>query len=77
MTNPGTRPQPEILKTVLDLGAMGLITDFSKSKYDNPDSIQWVNACTDDIDNYWHVQTDNKPFICFSVRYITFETYRR
>lgn len=67
MTNPETRPRPEILKAALDLGALGLVSDNLKGRHETPDGIQWVNACTDGINNHWHVQSEDRPFICFSV----------
>ena len=67
MTNPETRPRPEILKAALDLGALGLVSDNIAGRYETPDGIQWVNACTDGINNHWHVQSEDRPFICFSV----------
>ena len=67
MTNPETRPRPDILRAALDLGALGLVSDNLTGRYETPDSIQWVNACTDGINNHWHVQSEDRPFICFSV----------
>lgn len=63
--NPFTRPLAKILSAALDLGAIGLVSDFLRDRYDTPDGIQWVTACTEG--NHWHVQSDDRPFICFSV----------
>ncbi|OGV49822.1 MAG: hypothetical protein A2017_01050 [Lentisphaerae bacterium GWF2_44_16] len=65
IANSLTAPRPEMLKAALDLGALGLVTDFLKGRYDTPDGVQWVNACTEG--NNWHVQVDDRPFICFSI----------
>jgi len=65
VTNPSTSPRPEILKAVLDLGAIGLISDWIKGRYDTPDGIQWVTACTEGP--HWHIHQDDRPFIGFSV----------
>jgi len=65
MLNPLTSPRHAILNAALDLGAIGLISDYLEGRYDTPDGIQWVNACTEGT--HWHVQADDRPFICFSV----------
>lgn len=65
MINPSTRPRAQILTPALDLGAIGLISDNLTGRYDTPDGIQWVTACTEGRN--WHVQSDDRPFICFSV----------
>jgi aminoglycoside 3-N-acetyltransferase len=65
MAEPNSPPRPKLLTTALDLGALGLITDFLTGRYDTPDAVQWVNACTEG--SHWHVQADDRPFICFSV----------
>ena len=65
MLNPFTWPRAKILSAALDLGAIGLVIDFLHGRYDTPDGIQWVTACTEG--NHWHVQSDDRPFICFSV----------
>ena len=60
-----TPPRPAILKKALDLGALGIITDFSKGGTEYPDSIQWVNACSEGPQ--WQVQADDRDFIAFSI----------
>ena len=65
MINPFTRPRANILTPALDLGAIGLVTDNLTGRYDTPRGIQWVTACTEGRN--WHVQSDDRPFICFSV----------
>jgi hypothetical protein len=64
VTNPLTR-HTEIFKKALDLGAIGFVSDFLAGRYDTPDGIQWVNACTEG--DHWHVQSEDRPFICFSI----------
>ncbi|MDD3694695.1 MAG: AAC(3) family N-acetyltransferase [Lentisphaeria bacterium] len=61
-TNPGS-----ILKTALDLGVMGLISDYyaQPARRHNPEAIGWINACTETPS--WHVAADERDFICFSV----------
>lgn len=65
MINPSTRPRAQILTPALDLGAIGLVTDNLVGRYDTPQGIQWVAACTEGRN--WHVQSDDRPFTCFSV----------
>lgn len=64
---PETKPEAEILTAVLDLGALGLITDFYAQQYrdETSDAISWVNSCTEGM--HWHVQFEDRPFIAFSV----------
>jgi len=65
MINPFTRPRLQILIPALDLGVIGLVTDNLVDRYDTPKGIQWVAACTEGRN--WHVQSEDRPFICFSV----------
>lgn len=65
MTEPLTPPRQAILNAALDLGAIGIISDFLEGRYETPDAIQWVNACTEGC--HWHVQSEDKAFIGFSV----------
>lgn len=64
---PTTVPGAEILNAALDMGALGLLTDYYAQAYreETPDAVSWVNACTEGM--HWHVQSDDRPFICFSV----------
>ncbi len=65
MLEPLTWPRAAVLTPILDLGALGFITDFLTGRYETPDSIQWVNACTEGA--HWHIQGDDRPFVGFSV----------
>jgi aminoglycoside 3-N-acetyltransferase len=65
LLEPTTPPRPPILKMVLDLGAMGIVSEFLTGGLDTPDSLQWVTACTEG--NNWHVQSEDREFIGFSV----------
>jgi len=65
--DPFTAPRAEILTAALDMGALGLITDYRSQQHmdETSDAISWVNACTEGM--HWHVQCEDRPFICFSV----------
>lgn len=65
MLAPKTAPRPQALRTILDLGGRGLISDYLVGREGHPDAIQWVNACTEGSN--WHVQCDDRDFIGFSV----------
>ncbi|OGV34107.1 MAG: hypothetical protein A2020_09480 [Lentisphaerae bacterium GWF2_45_14] len=64
---PTTIPGADILNASLDMGALGLITDYyPKQRRDETSStIPWANACMEGM--HWHVQCEDRPFICFSV----------
>ena len=65
MLNPLTAPRPQALKTVLDLGGIGIVADFLTGRYRTPDCIQWVVACTECGD--WHITGEDRDFIGFSI----------
>ncbi len=50
----------------LDLGALGVISDYLTNADAHPDDTYWANACTDD-DGHWHVQSEDRDFIGFQV----------
>ncbi len=74
MLNPFTWPRAKILTPALDLGAIGLVSDFLTVRNDTPHAVQWVTACTEG--GNWHVQAGDRPFICFSVSPETGERIR-
>lgn len=59
-------PTAETISPLLDMGALGFVTDFLSCGTDTPDCIGWVNAATDDGD-HWHVQCEDRDFIGFSI----------
>ena len=71
----GTAPRAKVLKPVLDQGGRGIIASFMSSRYDFPDDVQWVIACTEG--DHWHVQCDDRDFIGFSVDLRTGEKIRQ
>ena len=54
-----------VLPRLLDLGARGVVSDFSFNTSDGPQGILWNTAFTEH-DN-WHVNADDREFIAFSI----------
>jgi aminoglycoside 3-N-acetyltransferase len=65
MLNPFTPARAKVLSALLDLGAIGFITDNVTGRYETPSGLAWVNACTEG--NHWHIQADDRDFIGFVV----------
>ena len=65
MLEPFTHHGGVTLRPILDRGGLGYITDRIGGRYENPDSISWINAGTEG--KGWHVFADERPFISFSV----------
>ncbi|MDD5728742.1 MAG: hypothetical protein PHV59_09270, partial [Victivallales bacterium] len=65
--SPFTRPGAEILSAVLDSGALGLISDYYVQNCPQADTeaVAWINGCTEGM--HWNVESEDRPFICFSV----------
>ena len=53
------------ISRVLDLGARGIITDYTMNAEEYPDGIQWCNAFTERAN--WHITQDDRPFVAFSI----------
>ena len=60
-----TAPRGTVLKPILDQGGCGVISDFLVGRYEHPDALQWVAGCTEGSN--WHVQSEDRDFIGFSV----------
>lgn len=60
-TFPGKAP----VKMLLDLGAVGWVSDFLEKPLETPQSVTWVNAATEN--NSWHVQAGDRDFIGFQI----------
>ena len=65
MLETSTAPRPAVMVPILDQGARGIISSYLTGRYEDPEALQWVNACTEG--NNWHVQCDDRDFIGFSV----------
>lgn len=64
-----------VLPRLLDLGARGIVSDFSFNYNDAPEGILWNTAFTEH-DN-WHVNADDRDFIAFSIPPATGKTLRK
>ena len=60
-----TRPTPSTIAPLLDLGAMGFISEYLLNPMDKPDDVYWANAATDV--GGWHVTKEDRDFIGFSI----------
>jgi len=56
----------DVLGAILDLGAIGFISERVVGDCDTPDEITWINNATEDS-GHWHVQSDDRDFIGFSI----------
>lgn len=65
LLNQATRPMGKILRTILDLGAVGWVADFLENPHRTPDDVNWANAATEY--NSWHIQVDERDFIAFNI----------
>lgn len=66
LLNPSSRPYGTPLKMLLDLGAVGWVSDFHEEGIDDDlDAVYWVNAGTED--GNWHVIAEDRDFIGFSI----------
>ena len=60
-----TRPCGAPVRMLLDLGAVGWISDYLENPHGTPDSVSWLNAGTEY--NSWHIQADDRDFISFQI----------
>ena len=65
MLEPETWPRAGMLRPILDRGGLGFITDFLTGRFETPDSLQWVTACTETAS--WSVDGETRPFVGYSV----------
>ena len=65
MLEPLTRANGGVIRPMLDLGALGFVTDFVVGRYESPDTLQWANAAAES--GNWHVTKEDRPFIGFTV----------
>ena len=60
-----TQPRMEPVRMLLDLGAIGWISDYSEDPWKNPDGIFWGNSETEY--GVWHVCAGDRDFIAFQI----------
>ena len=60
-----TSPTSDSIAPLLDLGALGFISEYLPNPMDRPDDIYWANAATDA--GGWHVRTEDRDFIGFCI----------
>ncbi|MBQ6846667.1 MAG: AAC(3) family N-acetyltransferase [Oscillospiraceae bacterium] len=65
LLNQDTRGRGSVVKTILDLGALGWISDHLENPHHTPDSVSWLNAGTET--HSWHVQDGDRDFISFLI----------
>ena len=56
----------DVLASILDLGAIGFVSERVVGDCETPDEITWINNATEDH-GHWHVQSDDRDFIGFSI----------
>ncbi len=61
-----SQPCSTTIAPLLDMGAIGVISDYLPGAFDFPDAVFWVNAGTD-APCHWHVTVDDRDFIGFSI----------
>ena len=59
-------PPRETLSAILDLGAIGFITEPFVGAVEAPDERVWINNAIDDS-GHWHVQSEDREYIGFSI----------
>ncbi|MBE6687717.1 MAG: M28 family peptidase [Ruminococcaceae bacterium] len=60
------KPSSSTISAILDLGALGFITDYlSPAEYEQH-AVHWSSAATDD-GYHWHVQCEDRDFIAFAI----------
>ncbi len=65
LLNQANRPRKEVMREILDRGAIGWVSDFLEDPNTNPDSVAWINAATKN--NSWHIQAEDRDFIGFQI----------
>ncbi|MBQ7119888.1 MAG: DUF4910 domain-containing protein [Oscillospiraceae bacterium] len=65
LLDPGTRPNCAPVRMLLDLGAIGWVSDFSENPTVNPDSVFWSNGGTEY--GVWHINAGDREFTSFMI----------
>lgn len=65
LLEPESRPTSATIPPLLDLGAIGVVSDYLVGAVDTPDELYWANAATDA--DGWHVTANDRDFIGFQI----------
>ena len=65
LLDPGTKPGGPSMRMLLDLGAIGWVSDFSENPHINPNSVFWLNGGTEY--GVWHINANDREFISFQI----------
>ena len=60
-----TQPRCDAIRMLLDLGAIGWVSDYSENPNMNPDGVYWANAATES--GVWHIKEGDRDFISFQI----------
>ncbi len=60
-----TEPRCAPVRMLLDLGAIGWVSDYSENPNTNPDGVFWANSATEY--GVWHVNANEREFISFQI----------
>ena len=60
-----TQPRCEAVRMLLDLGAIGWVSDYSENPNTNPDGVYWANSATEY--GVWNVNANEREFISFQI----------
>ena len=65
MLPPECRPIGQQLRNALELGAVGVVSDYLRNRYEAPDGISWANGNT--MGGRWHFSCAEKNYLGFNV----------
>ncbi len=61
----GTKPSCEPMRMLLDLGAIGWVSDYSENPNTNPEGVYWANGAAEY--GVWHINAGDREFISFQI----------
>ena len=66
LLNPSSRPIGQVITTLLDLGAIGWISDYHEAGLNQDiDAVYWCNAGTEY--GNWHITAEDREYISFQI----------
>lgn len=60
-----THPRGKIIEMVLDLGAIGWVSDYSENPTESPNSTAWSNFATET--HAWHTQSGERDYVSYLI----------